>query len=85
MGLAFDGKEENREKQLKKYVNKYTGKNEKEILEDVEDKYMIVLKIKEHAKGKVGESGLISNDAPLTSGEDRKASTSIFDITGVFG
>lgn len=85
LGLAFDGKEENREKQLKKYVNKYTGKNEKEILEDVEDKYMIVLKIKEHAKGKVGESGLISNDAPLTVGSDGKASTSIFDITGVFG
>lgn len=85
LGLAFDGKEENREKQLKKYVNKYTGKNEKEILEDVEDKYMIVLKIKEHAKGKVGESGLISNDAPLTAGNDGKASTTIFDITGVFG
>jgi hypothetical protein len=85
LNLAFDGKEENREKQLKKYVNKYNGKNEKEIIEDVEDKYMIVLKVKEHAKGKVGESGLISNDAPLTVGDDGKASTTIFDITGVFG
>ena len=84
LGLAFDGKEENRQKELKKWVSKYTGKNEKEIIEDVEDKFMIALKVKEHSK-KLGESGLISNDAPLTTSDSTQASTTIFDATGVFG
>ncbi len=83
LGLAFDGKEENRQKELKKYVSRYTGKNEKEIIEDVEDKYMIVMKVKEHSK-KLGESGLISNDAPLKNTVE-KGDASIFDIVGVFG
>lgn len=84
LNLAFDGKEENRAKELKKWIGKYNGKNEKEIIEDVEDKFMIAMKVKEHGK-KLGESGLISNDAPLTSGDTSKASTSIFDVTEVFG
>jgi hypothetical protein len=85
LNLAFDGKEENRTKELKKYVSRYTGKNEKEIIEDVEDKYMIVMKVKEHSK-KLGESGQISNDAPLlNNGEEVKGSAGIFDATGVFG
>jgi hypothetical protein len=84
LGLAFDGKEDNRIKELKKYVGRYNGKNEKEVLEDVEDKYLIVMKVKEHSK-KLGESGQISNDAPLTVSDDTKASTAIFDATGVFG
>jgi hypothetical protein len=84
LNLVFDGKEENREKALKKYVSKYTGKNEKEIIEDVEDRYMIAIKVKEHGK-KLGESGQISNDAKLLNNDEVKGDTRIFDATGVFG
>lgn len=83
LNLAFDGSEDNRSKELKKWINKFNGKNEKEIIEDVEDKYMIVMKVKEHKK--LGESGLISNDAKLINTEEAKGNTSIFDATGVFG
>lgn len=83
LNLAFDGSEDNRQKELKKWIGKYNGKNEKEIITDVEDKYMIVMKVKEHKK--LGESGLISNDAKLINNDEAKGNTDIFSATGVFG
>lgn len=85
--FVFDGKEENREAELKKYLKRYDGKNEEAIIEDVNDKYLIAMKVKEHRK--VGESGMdsgsdISNFAPLVS-KDGKADPKILDIHNIGG
>lgn len=65
--FAFDDKEENREEEVSKLMKLYPKLSEEEILGIAEEKYKLAPKIVEVSKrrGKVGESGLISNDGKL--------------------
>lgn len=82
LNLAFEGKEENREAEVKKWLKRYNGKNDSEIIEDVNDKFMIALKVK--SSGKVGESGQISNEARLVPSADGKPDARILKAHEVF-
>jgi hypothetical protein len=67
--FAFDGKEEVKEEAIKKYVKRYPTQTEDAIIEDINDKYLLVMKVEKVRK--VGESG-ISNDAKLNPSDSDK-------------
>ena len=82
---VFDEKEENRESTVQKYLKMYPKMSEEEIMDIVNDRFMIAVKAAAPKKG-LKESGRteVTNDAPLKNSE-RKADVSIFALTEVFG
>jgi len=86
LDIGFDNKEDNREKAVERYVKLFGKMSEKEILEEVQDKYSLIQKVAvQNNTKKTGlkESG-ISNDMPLRNTTD-KADSRILNITKVFG
>jgi len=82
----FEGKEENREAKIQKYVKQYPKLTEEEIIDNVQEQFRIAQVITIEAKTKgLKESGLISNDAPLKNNTATKGDVGIFSITEVFG